>query len=76
MSRCWSSLSRIWKPGGRPASCVMQPQQPMRDAVEGAHPHGAARHAQQLLDAMAHLGRGLVGEGDGEDVVRAPRPAR
>ncbi len=58
---------------------VMQPQQPVRDAVEGAHPHGAARHVEQFLDAVAHLGRGLVGEGDGQDVVgrgaqRADRP--
>ena len=31
---------------------------------------GADGQAQQRLDAVAHLGRGLVGEGDREDAVR------
>jgi hypothetical protein len=32
--------------------------------VEGHDPHAARRAAQQQLDALAHLLRGLVGEGD------------
>ena len=48
----------------------MDAQQPMRQAVEGAQPHGAARQSQQGFDAAAHFRRGLVGEGDREDAVR------
>ncbi len=48
----------------------VQPQQPVGDAVKGADPQRAARHAQQLLDARAHLARGLVGEGHRQDPVR------
>ena len=42
-------------------------QQAGAEAVEGADPDAAARH--QRLDALPHLAGGLVGEGDGEDVV-------
>ena len=45
ISRSWSSPSRIWKLCGRFGVAPVQAQQPVRDAVEGAHPHGAARHA-------------------------------
>ncbi|MNI66619.1 hypothetical protein D3C73_1221980 [compost metagenome] len=45
-------------------------QQPMRQAVEGAHPHAGRVDAQQLLNALAHLGGGLVGEGHRQDRVR------
>jgi len=38
----------------------VQPQQPVRDAVKGADPQPAARHAQQLLDARAHLAAALL----------------
>ena len=48
----------------------VQAQQAVRDAVEGADPERRARHAEERLDAAAHLARGLVGEGDGEDAVR------
>ena len=48
----------------------VQAQQPVRDAVERADPHRRARHAEQLLDAAAHLARGLVRERHGEDAVR------
>jgi hypothetical protein len=43
--------------------------------VEGHHPHGARRAADEQLDPLAHLLRRLVGEGDGQDLVglRAPR---
>ena len=45
------------------------------DGVEGAEPRHALDHAaDQLADALLHLARRLVGEGDGED-LRGPRPA-
>jgi hypothetical protein len=47
----------------------MCPQQTMRQAMEGAYPQAAGRHAQHLFDAPAHFGGGLVGEGDGENRV-------
>ena len=36
--------------------------------VEGGHPHAAGPPAHQLPQTLAHLGSGLVGEGDGEDL--------
>ncbi len=48
----------------------VQAQQAMREAVERADPKRAARHAEQRLDAAAHLAGGLVGEGHREDRVR------
>ena len=42
----------------------------MGDAVEGAHPHPASGHGQQLFDAAAHLRRRLIGEGDRENTER------
>jgi hypothetical protein len=51
-------------------------QQPVREPVEGAHPHAAHGPAEHLLDAPAHLARGLVGEGDGQDRVRRGLPRR
>jgi hypothetical protein len=44
--------------------------------VEGHDPHRARASPQQQLDAVAHLLRGLVREGDREDLVgpRQPRP--
>ncbi|MNZ35787.1 hypothetical protein D3C78_531910 [compost metagenome] len=44
-------------------------QQAVRQAVEGADPHARRVDAQQLLDALAHLGGGLVGEGHRQDRV-------
>jgi hypothetical protein len=43
--------------------------------VERHHPHRAHRAADEQLDALAHLLRRLVGERDGEDLVRAGEPA-
>ena len=41
------------------------------DRVEGAEPRHALDHAaDDLLDAVLHLARRLVGEGDGEDLAR------
>ena len=46
-------------------------QHPHADGVEGAEPHALHAAADQPLDALAHLARGLVGEGDGQDLARA-----
>src|SRR5947209_6752497 len=46
-------------------------QQASAEVVEGAHRHAAV--GDERLDALAHLAGGLVGEGDGEDVV-GPHP--
>ena len=48
----------------------VQAQQPVRQAVESAHPHAAGAVAQQRFDPAAHFRRRLVGEGDGQDAVR------
>ena len=41
------------------------------DGVEGAEPGHALDHAaDDLADAVLHLARRLVGEGDGEDLAR------
>ena len=45
-------------------------QHPRAGGVEGHHPHRARDAADEQLDALAHLGRGLVGEGDREDLAR------
>ena len=60
----------IWNPSVRPGFAPMNSQQPMRQAVERADPQVARRHAEQRLDAVAHLGRGLVRERHGEHVLR------
>ena len=44
-------------------------QDPAADGVEGAHPRRRLPRADQGLDAAAHLAGGLVGEGDGQDLV-------
>ncbi len=46
-------------------------QHPGAGGVEGHDPHRARRAADEQLDALAHLLGRLVGEGDGEDLVRA-----
>ena len=63
----------------REAARVAEPlgvcaQHPRAGRVEGGHPHRAGRAPDQPLDPLAHLGRRLVGEGDGEDLPR-PRGA-
>ena len=74
ISRIWSSTSRIVKLLLSPTSLGVAAQYFHADRVEGAEP----RHAfddlpHHLADAVFHLARGLVGEGDGED-FRRPRP--
>ncbi len=49
------------------AALAFAPEDAGAEAVEGAHPERFARHAHELLHALAHLLRRLVGEGDGED---------
>ena len=48
----------------------MEPQQPVREAVEGAEPQCAPGNPEQRLDARAHFGGRLIGEGDCQDPVR------
>src|SRR5262249_2364478 len=59
----------------RPAAEVLDfaPQDARAGRVEGADPQ--ALHREEGLAALAHLARGLVGEGDREDLVRS-RAAR
>lgn len=45
-------------------------QDPHARAVEGHDPHGVGARSDELLDALLHLARGLVGEGDREDLPR------
>ena len=43
-------------------------QHPHAHGVEGAYPHAARAVGKDLAQTLAHLGRGLVGEGDGQDL--------
>ena len=42
--------------------------------MEGAEPEPFGRASEQLSDPLAHLARGLVGEGDGENLTRKGAP--
>ena len=53
----------------QPGLLPVHAQQAVGDAVEGAHPKRRDRHAEQRLDALAHLRRRLVGEGDRQQAV-------
>jgi hypothetical protein len=58
----------------QPGELGVPAQELGRERVEGAEPgHPLDDAADELADAVLHLPRGLVGEGDGEDLVR-PRP--
>jgi len=46
----------------------------MRAQMEGADPQLPVPAAQQALEPLLHLVRGLVGEGDGEDVEGGQAP--
>ena len=48
----------------------MATQDARRHGVEGAEPEPLRRAADELGDALDHLARRLVGEGDGEDFAR------
>ncbi len=59
---------------GQPGILPMRLEQPMRQPVEGTHPHAAGIHrlagiGQQRFQAGAHFPRGLVGKGDRHDGV-------
>ena len=49
-------------------------QQPVAQAVEGAHPHPARVDGEHGGDAGEHLARGLVREGDRQHAARAHLP--
>src|SRR5680860_43061 len=55
---------------GQPRLAPVRPQQPMRKAMERAHPHAARGGAQQGFHSPAHLGGRLVGEGHRQHAVR------
>ena len=48
----------------------LAPQDAYAGRVERGHPHDPGAAADQILDALAHLGGGLVGEGDRQDRPR------
>jgi hypothetical protein len=50
--------------------CGLPPQQAGAQRVEGGDPHRAAIDVEQRLHPLAHLCRGLVGERDGDNLVR------
>jgi hypothetical protein len=54
----------------QPRLAPVPAQQAVRDAVEGADGETLRAAGDQLVQARAHLARGLVGEGDGEDRPR------
>ena len=66
-----SSLSRMLKLGFRPSALAVAAQHAHAERMEGADRQrlGGAR-ADQRLGALAHFGRGLVGEGDRRDLPR------
>ena len=68
--RIWSSVSRMVKSDLRPDQLGMAAQELGADRVERAEPLHAFEHAaDQVADAVLHLARRLVGEGDGEDLA-------
>ena len=52
-----------------PGFLPVRAQDAVGQAVEGADPHAGRALAEHLLDALAHLGRRLVGEGHRQDRV-------
>ena len=69
ISRTWSSVSRMVKSDLQPGQLGVAAQQLDADRMEGAEPrHALDRLADQQADALLHLARRLVGEGDGEDL--------
>jgi hypothetical protein len=61
--RCWSSRVEDLEVLRQLRFLPVRTQQAVRQAVEGADPHALRVDLHQLLDALAHLGRGLVGKG-------------
>ena len=60
------NLETLEQPGLLP----VRAQQPVRQPVKRADPHAAHRLLEHALDARAHFGGGLVGEGHGKNGVR------
>ena len=58
------------KIGYLPQEPQLDPNETVRQAVEGANPHAALAGAHQLCDTVAHLRRRLVGERHGHNRVR------
>ena len=54
--------------GPEPDAVGLGPQDAGAGGVERHHPHAAAAGAEQAVDALQHLLRGPVGEGDREDL--------
>ncbi len=65
------NLERLRQPG----LAVMRAQQPVGEAMKGAHPHAARIDRQHRRDARHHFLRCLVGEGHRENAVRRHLPA-
>ena len=55
--------------GRQPDMLRVAAQHAGAQGVEGAEPEALGRFAEDGGDAFAHLARGLVGEGDGQDLV-------
>lgn len=55
--------------GGEAELLALAAQDPHTRAVEGHHPHRVRARADELLDTLLHLARGLVREGDREDLA-------
>ena len=53
--------------GGVSQRLAVAPQNAHTSRVKGAHPHLLGDRPDQTLCAILHLGRGFVGEGDGEE---------
>ena len=60
--------------GAQAGGLVLAAQDAYAGGVEGGDPHAFAGGAHQGGDAFAHLGGGLVGEGDGQDLAGAGAP--
>jgi hypothetical protein len=57
-----------------PARRALPAQDADAGGVKRAHPHAGHGAAQQLRDARAHFGRGLVREREGQDIARGDAP--
>ena len=72
--RSWSSVSRMVKSDCSPTSSAWRRRILRADGVERAEPrHALGDGADERADALLHLARRLVGEGDGEDLRGAAR---
>ena len=70
-----SGRVRTRNSGLSPASIAALAEHAVAEGVEGADPGLGVAVRDELVDALRHLARGLVGEGEGEDLLR-PRLLR